>query len=395
MKLTRVVRDWAAECAEAEEDSKGSKRTRRMALACDRTAAFNRMVAGGLAADVGLQAALVLIFPGLFIAAVRRVRAKREIKTLGDFFEAERFHYLDAEEQKPRFWRRLCFAVLLTVGVQYVLSPAGMIASAMGEFASLTAVPGESSMPFFVTYLSTSATPMICGFMGFYVYSLSDFWGRFSSGTANHLMFLSLFRRGVIVWLICLVLGSMVDSGVVNVIAFGLGCFPNMALSYVGKLVDGASGKLIAQSPEHLGFRALPELDLLKQGALEEVGIATLHDLAHSTWASVIQETGINGPLLLHAADQALLFDVLGVEAATQLSVLSIRTGSDLAAYLREGDKHRAAVCKALGAEDVSVLQARVEASPNVDWALELRARFEGTEGRAEPAPESAPPMTP
>lgn len=422
-KLTRVLREWAQHCPpqeQATKETRGSNPsnstspaapaasasatpeaamhgspatpsgngTKSKGLDCNAEAARWRLIEGGLFADIGLQAALVLLFPGLFLAALHRLRhrSSQGKPSQGRYFATLRSDYLQREEQsRPHFFRRLCFAVLITMGAQYLLSPAGMIASAMGEFGSLTASPGESSMPFFVSHLMTSATPTICGFVGFYVYAVGDFWGRFATGTVNHLMFLQLFRRGIIVWLICLVIGSMVDNEVVNVVAFGLGCFPNMALSYAGKLFDGASGKLLAESPDQLGFRALPELDVLKQTALEEVGITSVHDLAHASWRQLVQKTGIQGTLLLHAADQALLIDVLGVEGAKKLSAVSVRTASELARFLAHPEHAEANLQKvkvALDVTDVSMLVERIEQSPNVAWVLKLRAKFPPREVR-------------
>jgi hypothetical protein len=358
-----------------------------------------------------IQALLVLMFPGLFYAALGRAIRLRNLDGDGgvdhlgvhvvpnvvrDYLTADRLEYLRLEERnRTHFFVRFGFALLVALGTQYFISPAGMQATALGDFVGLIPEPGTTTYPFFATYL-VKAPPYIIGFVGFYVYALSAFFSRFATTALNHLIFLQMFRRGLTSLVLSLILTGVWQGAMANAIAFTIGFFPEAGFRYLEKVAQGVGGKIVTDNPELQGFRPLPELDVWKQAALAEVGVTGLHDLAHAHWQSVIRETGIDPLLLLHAADRALLIDLLGFDEALKLREVSIRTASALVKYLEKGAEHEALVREALGVKDVSPLKDLLGENANVSFLLDSLPRMASEfakrcEAETAPPPPAAP----
>jgi len=400
VRLVHILRQWVEACERRSDPTQVRHASELECAPANRSAAAllchamhcspsraqviaDRLFSGAVFADILVQTLLVLIFPGLFYAALgRAVRLRKLDGTHGvdalgvhllpyparDYLTADRLEYLRVEERdRPHFFVRLGFALLITLGVQYILAPAGMQASAMGEFATLVPEPGSTTLPFFASYLP-KAPPYVIGFAGFYVYGLAAFLGRFSTGTLNHLIFLQMFRRGLTSLLLSLVLTGVWQGALANAMAFTVGFFPEAGFRYLEKVAQGVGGKIVTDSPEVQGFRPLPELDVWKQSALAEIGVTSLHDLAHTPWQSAIRMTGIDPLLLLHAADRALLIDLLGYDAAMKLRGVSIRTATGLDKYLSEdADGKRAALVReVLAVTDVEPLMELLAGNANV-----------------------------
>jgi hypothetical protein len=228
--------------------------------------------------------------------------------------------------------------------------------------------------------------PYVIGFAGFYLYALTSFLGRFSARTLNHLVFLQMFRRGLAVLILSLILSGIFQGTSVNAVVFIAGFFPEEGFHYLQKIAQGVTGKLTSEEPEVQGFRALPELDVSKQAALAEVGVTSSHDLAHIPWHHVLRKTGIDPMLLLHAADRALLIDLLGGQAAEKLLGLPLRTASGLSKYLAHdahGDR-AALVRQVLDVKDVAPLVALLEGNPNIRFVNVLLPKAALKHARAE-----------
>ncbi len=293
----------------------------------------------GLVAALVVQLFAVFLVPGLTIMAL--LRARREIRrdsaTAGTGFASfarairhQRNRLYLAGSEHMLFWRRLAFGAVLTQGTTYVLSPRGILASSLGDYAATFPVPGMPSHPFFIDHFR-DAPLLVTGFTGYLLYVFVTSLQRAFSRDLTDRFTLSLFNRGLVVALLGLVLSSIGDGGdAARALVFVVGIFPQRGIEWLS-----AKAAVAAASPwSTAGFEALPSLDEAKQASLREVGIDGVADLARCDLERVVVDVGIDPGVLCRAVDRALLIDTFGVEAVAKLDQLPVRTASELVLFV-------------------------------------------------------------
>ncbi len=370
---------------------------------------------GSLPANLLLHALLVLYFPALFgvmyfqaAQGLSKMRAwvhggKAGPLNLEEHVRLQRHHRWLTDEARALVWRRFSFALLIAMGTNYILSPAGIQASIVGEYAAIRPPAGVSSHPFGFEYFG-HAPPYVVGLAGYYLYVSTTLASRFMAGNLSNRSLPSLINRLVTVIVLGLVLSGITEGeGLTRAIVFIAAVFPETGLRYIAKVAQASSSSLSLDASS--GFRSLPEIDSNKQAALAEVGVSSGADLASARLRHLIETVGIHPRLLIRACDRSMLFYVIGVERAEKLAAISVYTASDLvlfargrAAYLerweRAGRKpphdfadaldaeqqqaRLAAVNHALEVDDASLLVAQLASSANVRFAMDIKVTYGG-----------------
>lgn len=278
---------------------------------------------------------LLLVFPGLFIA--RFMLARRSLNkppsryTLVSIIHERRcLRYLD-EEGRLFFFRRLGFASVVGLATTYLLAPSGLKASAIREYVAMQAPINALSLPHWVTAAST-VPPFVLGLAGFYVYAITTCLARLQSGDLNSNLVASLFKRGLVVLVLALVLSGLdLENNFARALVFVVGVFPQVGIQYLQKLIQVGTQKL--EQDNKKDFAELPEIGVFRQAALREYGIQNLHELAVCDLRVLIERVGLNPELLLRAADRALLIHALGRASLQKLRQIPVITASGLVLY--------------------------------------------------------------
>jgi hypothetical protein len=359
-----------------------------------------------------IQATVVLYFPGMLICLISLANyvitcnPTPKPNQFATFFEEAQYRrslWLLGEESHLRLWRRLGFALVLTLGSMYLFAPTGLKNTAVAEYVAMKAIPSENSYP---TWLDAfkNAPPAMAGFAGFFLYALTMTANRFATGDLSDRFFISLFNRSISVMLLSLVLSGITTQGepISRALAFMVGVFPQSGLQAISKLA-GTTFDRFTLDDSTPRFRDLPEIDYWKETVLGELGILSLHDLSNENLKELISRVGFNPGVLLNAVDRALLLDALG-PAAAKLTSISIATASQFVLYLRGQDaiigewastlpdlakqkvkllddpqKHERMelVKNALGLSDPSVVLDQLASNSNVLFIIEKRICYD------------------
>lgn len=356
------------------------------------------------------QLFLMFFFPALFISMLFFAASEidrmgsQPISSFSDLIWHGRHRRFLERQSQFFFFRRLTFAVLISIGLVGLFAPASPLASIVGEYVALHPMPGEPSYPFFLSFFK-NAPPYAVGFAGFYLYALTTFLQRFQTNSLNECMLISLFNRGLVVVILSLVLsGITTGDNISRALIFAVGVFPQTGLQAIAKISQTTVDKLANDTSN--GFQVLPEIDIWKEAALDESGISSIDDLAKADWRKVLESVGINPYVLLRSADRALLIHVFGFDAADGLKSIPVYTASELVLYTRgasayeerwrqqgmtprfrmvetlslsESEGRKSLVEKALGIHDISLQIAQLECDPNVVFAIDNKIMYGAT----------------
>jgi hypothetical protein len=350
-----------------------------------------------LLTDLGVTIALIGIMltsvAGLFIADL--YRARRELRD-GEPKPGERHASLRSEIACERDWRilerpsvyfsrRLGFLLLLAEGANYLLAPLGQMASIVGDYEKLHPAIGATSAPYFIEQVG-SAQPVTIGFCGFMVYSLLTLADRANKRDLDDRLFASLLNRGIVVFILSLVLAGVTDGGPVSrALIFLAGVFPQTGIDAIAKMARLKVEQVT--SDETAGFEVLRDLNLPKQLSLRELGVTDANDLARCDLSELILKVGFEPGVLVHAVDQAVLVHTFGTGATEKLERVPIFTATQMLDYVGSPErdpKHLADVLEALAVKDIEVQIGEIERSASVRWILRKRAEY------APPAPAPA-----
>ncbi len=290
-----------------------------------------------------LQATVVLFFPGMLISLVGlaawiiRNNPTPQPNQFGSFLDEARYRrsiWLLTETSHLHLWRRLGFALILTLGSSYLFAPTGLKSMAVAQYVALQAIPSENSYPAWLDAFR-NAPPAMAGFAGFFLYAMTLTAYRFAIGDLSDRLFVSLFNRSITVMLLSLVLSGISTQGepISRALAFMVGIFPQSGIQFISKAAGTSFDRFNLDNSTPL-FRDLPEIDLWKESVLAEIGVLSPHDLANQELKELVSKVGFNPRILLKAVDRALLLDTLGPGAA-KLASVPITTASQLVLYLR------------------------------------------------------------
>jgi hypothetical protein len=382
----------------------------RSAVQCDPSLlgarrAMQKAALGDMVGKCFILFAFAALFVGAFFSAARTVAAATgKVKTgFASFSEAvlyRRSRRLLIEQSRAYFWRRFAFAFGLSVGGQYVFAPWGWQTTHVGQFVTYFSLPGHVAHPFILEHFA-DAPPVIMGFVGFALYAWVTCFRRFVLGSLNHHLLVGMVNRMVVVLILGLVLSSVVgENAESRAFAFVVGLVPQTGLDAIGKLARTSVDRLMLDYST--GFQGLPEFDIAKQSALQELGIESLHDLARMDAAEVMISAGVAPTVLLEAIDRAILLDTFGPEGVKKLETVPLYTATELVIYvttgkgafagrlprtpmriadappLEQAEKERrcALVQGALGVTDLSLQLAQLADDKNVQYLFDQKLMY-------------------
>lgn len=337
--------------------------------------------------NLGVVMALLVVvltsLAGLFIADI--YRARREVKasrrlpgqkhpSLEHEIAWER-NWRTLERPSPFFARRLGFALLIAAGANYLLAPIGIEASIVGDYTTFHPLIGADSIPHFVDQ-ARNASPVSIGFCGFMIYSLLTLADRAVHRDLDDRLFIALVNRGMVVFILSLVLTGVTDGGPISrALIFLAGVFPKAGIDVIAKL-----GQLKIEqitSDEVAGFEVLRDINFPKGVTLRELGITDTTDLARADVLGLVLSVGMAPQTLFDAVDQALLIHAFGAAKAKTLESIPLFTATQLLAFVGEGEARRpdrlAIVTEALGAKDLCVQLDELEKNANVVYLQKKR----------------------
>ncbi len=233
-------------------------------------------------------------------------------------------------EKRPLFVPRLCFAILMLLGTNYIFAPLGLKTTYMMTIVDQHAAPGQTSFTLWST--SFSQSPVItAGFLGFLLYAVITSTQRFAQDDFDDQAMFSLLVRGLVVILLSFALSaSPVNEQISRTFVFVAGVFPVRALEALGKKLSITLDPDFSPS-ENGSFEGLPSLDPTKAFALRAAGIQSTADLAAMEINSIAERVWINPRLLGRTVDRAILIDAVGMKIVGQLEECGVRLATEIA----------------------------------------------------------------
>lgn len=362
-----------------------------------------------------LQVALIMFFPGLLISVTLYAKAtinrlaqsmlpeKSVVGHAASFHDAVAYkrsrHFLEEEGQRL-FWLRFGFAWLMAFGSMYIFAPGGLSQATVAAYVFINAPPTEPSLPIWLKQYE-QMSPFLAGFFGFLLYSLTVFLDRYRTYILSHRILISLLVRGLTVTILCIIISAVSEPSIFGLsLAFIVGIFPQTGIEFLAKIGKATIGKFTVGGASE--FAELPEIDLLKETSLAEVGIRNQQELAKTDLEWLMKATGINAGVLLRATDRAILLYAFGTDLTTKLAAVPIFTATEFVQFL-EGDdaySHRCQnatgtlrkittlltgeqkrsrhnlVAEALGVKDVSTQLAELQTDANVITIIDYKLRY-------------------
>lgn len=298
-------------------------------VVCDRA---HRDTASAFALSMGVQALFILWIPALLAVTIARARKRTNREHLRDDVANSmnlRDHAILAEDQYL-FLPRMCFAMLLVLGTNYVFAPLGLKSTYIMTLVDEHALPGHTTFTLWTTAFS-EAPVIVVGFVGFLLYALITATQRFAQDDFDDRSLLSLLVRGLVVILLSFALSSSEMNEIASrTFVFFAGVFPVRALEAIGQKI---TVKLDPDFPDvnpQSNFVGLPGLDPVKVFALRTAGIQSTYDLAAMNIKDVAERVRIDPRLLGRSVDRAILIDAVGAKLADRLSWFGITSATEL-----------------------------------------------------------------
>ena len=278
-----------------------------------------------------VQALFVLWVPCLLAVTIGRAqkRVKRSYtrKEIQESMDLRDYNIM-AEDQYL-FLPRMCFAVLLILGTNYVFAPLGLKATYLMSIVDEHALPGHTTFTLWSTSFG-QAPVIVVGFVGYLIYALITATQRFALDDFDDRLMQALLVRGLVVILLSLALSSSeINDFASRTFVFIAGVFPVRALEAIAKRVNVTIDPDFATSGPS-DFCGLPGLDPVKVFALRAAGIQSTYDLAAMNIKDVAERVRIDPRLLGRAVDRAILIDALTFKLADKLADFGVTSATEL-----------------------------------------------------------------
>jgi len=340
----------------------------------------------GVGASMGLISVVLAALGSLFIADI--YRARWDVQSKGRL-PGQKHDSLEHEIACERAWRtlespsryftrRLGFSLLIAAGANYLLAPIGLQASIIGDYATLYPIIGADTIPHFVEQ-ARNASPVSTGFFGFMIYSLLTIADRAVHRDLDDRLFVALVNRGLVVFILSLVLAAVTDGGPISrSLIFLAGVFPKTGIDAIAKL-----GQLKVEqitSDETTGFELLRDINFPKGVTLRQLGILDAVDLARADVFDLVLQVGMEAQTLFNAVDQSILIHTFGPVTAKKLESVPLFSATQLLAFVgpaKSRDEARLAlVVAALEVKDISVQLEELETNPNVIYLRRKKEEY-------------------
>lgn len=211
------------------------------------------------------------------------------------------------------WWMKLCIGFILVYGWLYVINPQGRGTSAIAQFLTTIDLSQEDTLPIFLRNMSI--TPVIAGFLGWYLYMLTYFFSKMATNDViSSQIYGVLFKKFLFTYGFSLILPAP-QSGVeytnINAIAFLIGFFPMSAFSLLKDSGIKAVQGVKAEKGQLIELPGISRWQILR---LEEEGIDSMGALAYSTHENLRRDVPGMARIVDYWMDIAQLYSVVGQE---------------------------------------------------------------------------------
>lgn len=128
-----------------------------------------------------------------------------------------------------------------------------------------------------------------------------------------------------------------VSAGLTAVLAFALGYFPNLALTWFSQIAYSTLG-VNRRSADELPLSLIDGISQWHEARLRDIGIDNIQNLAAYDITELLLKTTFSGYQVIDWIDQALLFLYLGARRVDRFREAGIRTVSDFREMWEKGD---------------------------------------------------------
>lgn len=215
---------------------------------------------------------------------------------------------------------KLLFAVLLVLGMKYLINLEGVVPTTINQYLLKVDMSRSISLPALID--GFTITPVIAGFLGWYIYLLTYLFGKAAVGdVVSSKVYGLMFRKLLITWGIALITGS--ESGVSGsadggplfenaaLISFLVGLFPHSAFSL---LKDSGLRVLQGIKEEQGQLTELPGISRWQILRLEEEGISSMVVLAYADCSNLTNDVPSLSAVVQYWVDISRLYAILGHE---------------------------------------------------------------------------------
>jgi hypothetical protein len=215
------------------------------------------------------------------------------------------------------WWMKLIVAMILIYGWIYILNPSGRGASSVLQFIKTVDMGNMDTLPIFLQ--GRSITPVIAGFLGWYLYLLTYFFSKMAANdVVSSQVYGTMLQKFMFTWGVTVALisapgesgGTDIMAGNGNIVAFLLGYFPMAAFSLIKDkgmtLLQGVDTREKGQLSE------LPGISRWQILRLEEEGINSLASLAYRNHESINLYLPGMAKMVAFWTDIARLYTIVG-----------------------------------------------------------------------------------
>lgn len=211
------------------------------------------------------------------------------------------------------WWMKLCIGFILVYGWIYVINPQGRGTGTIAQFLTAVDLSQEDTLPIFLRNMSI--TPVIAGFLGWYLYLLTYFFSKMATNDViSSQIYGVLFKKFLFTYGFSLILPAPqigMEYTNINAISFLIGFFPMSAFSLIKDTGLKAVQGIQAEKGQLTELPGISRWQILR---LEEEGIDSMGSLAYSTHENLRRDVPGMARIVDYWMDIAQLYSVLGQE---------------------------------------------------------------------------------
>ncbi|MFC1747785.1 hypothetical protein ACFL2V_03175 [Pseudomonadota bacterium] len=206
------------------------------------------------------------------------------------------------------WWMKAVVALVIAYGWMYLVNPHGRGGSTIEQFLIAVDLSQSKTLPLFLR--DFTITPVIAGFLGWYLYMLTYFFSKMTSDdVASTKAYGALLQKFLFTWGVTIVFIAAQMQENANIIAFVIGYFPMAAFSLVK---DKGLSMLQGGKQEKGQLSELPGISRWQIMRLEEEGINSLGSLAYRERESIDQHLPGMSKLVDYWTDISRLYTIVG-----------------------------------------------------------------------------------
>lgn len=224
---------------------------------------------------------------------------------------------LRSERSNANWWIKFIVALIMAIGLLYLINPNGRGASTYYQFFITVGLGKEATLPIYIQ--SGSMAPVLAGFFGWYLHMIGFIFTKLiHHDVISARVYSLLFKKFIVTYGIALVVpesGLLEDKTNAAVLMFTIGLFPltaiSMLIAYVTKFTSGK------ESDGDLSI--LPGISRWQIMRLEEEGVDSIAALANMRPTTITENLKVIEQLTHFWVDIAQLYTVVGGTAYSEM----------------------------------------------------------------------------